>query len=307
MGKRICALLGLAALSFAGKPGGGGGPPPDPAIAYVENGDLRVMNADGSNKTTIVAGAGILAQPSWSPDGTRIAFQQNGLYVVDRDGTDLTLLLSGTAAYPAWSPAAAPDGKQKIAFNRPGASSNEIWLVNTDGTGLQNLTATPDRTEIYATWSPDADRIAVSYQDLETQPDGTRAITARGLLVYHLVAGTSDPIEIASTDVVLTGGPGAVLPGLTDWERTGDRIAYASGGNLFVLDLASPSTPQQLTSTSDLTEASPSWSPDDSRIVFERYGSGSAAKQSGIYVMNADGSGVTSLGAKYGTTPDRRR
>jgi hypothetical protein len=54
-----------------GPPGGGddgggtGGGPADPAIAFVGNGSLAVMNEDGSNVTNLGLGAD---HPDWSPD-----------------------------------------------------------------------------------------------------------------------------------------------------------------------------------------------------------------------------------------------
>src|SRR6185437_2574067 len=58
-------------------------PPPsaNPAIAYRYRSDLKVMNADGSNQTTIVSGGG---PGVWSPDGKRLLFQHpGGLSLVD--------------------------------------------------------------------------------------------------------------------------------------------------------------------------------------------------------------------------------
>ena len=90
-------------------------------------------------------------QPSWSPDGTKIAFaaypgypdwsRKEQIYVMNADGSGKVALTNETLAhcrYPSWS----PDGG-KIVFQKdyPGFSAeNEIWIMNADGTGAEALT-----------------------------------------------------------------------------------------------------------------------------------------------------------------------
>ncbi len=121
--------------------------------------DLYLMNADGTGATRLASGAGILAHPTWSPDGSRIAFTgfdgtAFGIFVMNRDGTDLTEVFSEpgwVAEYPAWS----PDGT-KIAFTKwadqpevagcdPASTcTSQIYLMNPDGTGVRRLTDVPE-------------------------------------------------------------------------------------------------------------------------------------------------------------------
>ena len=113
-----------------GKPGGGDPPPPaDPAIVYSaaggNKGGLKVMNADGSNKTKVYSN--YVYYPSWSPDGEKIVFtnptSSNALYAINLDGSGLFEVVgynSGSGIdivrYPEWSPAPVPNRGDRIAF-----------------------------------------------------------------------------------------------------------------------------------------------------------------------------------------------
>jgi len=332
----FCAvLIGLGSPLLAGNGngkgnggggggGGGGGDPPaeaDPAIVYLNSQrELVVMDADGGNKTVVVeAIAG--SEASWSADGTELVFQDDGLTLqtVGVDGTGLTEIYAAPDSHgphePTWSPTTAPDGEEKIAFQRlvedPDGNSSDIWLINPDGTGLQNLTQTTNRVENSATWSSDGTKIAVFFQDLDTDGNGNRIITGRGLMVLHLGEGTTDPIEIVTEEVITSGNATSPLFRDLDWARTADKVLFSRPvdgdlPDLFVIDLDS-AVVTQLTFTADLGEFRAAWSPDDSEIVYERVGSKKQAKLNGLHVMNADGSAVSSLDAKDGRIPDWRR
>jgi Tol biopolymer transport system component len=46
------------------------------------------------------------SEPGWSPDGRRIVFSGDGIYVMDADGAN-RVKISGSGRAPAWAPAAA--------------------------------------------------------------------------------------------------------------------------------------------------------------------------------------------------------
>ena len=141
-------MLGMIAsgnLVYSQGKGGGKKPPPEPidaAFAYVcgnRSGDLMVATEDGSQTFTVVSGRNA-TQPTFSPDGTRLAFvgwnggKKTGhmaLMTVNTDGTDLQELYAfndGSYHYRIgldWS----PDGT-KLAFSAQLGQDSEFWFVD---------------------------------------------------------------------------------------------------------------------------------------------------------------------------------
>jgi Tol biopolymer transport system component len=85
----------------------------------------------GSRNRPVTLAVGIL--PSWSPDGTQIAFLRGGIYKMASDGSREKYLTKGFD--PTWS----PDGA-KIAFNRQVEETDEIFTMNANGSNQMNLT-----------------------------------------------------------------------------------------------------------------------------------------------------------------------
>lgn len=118
------------------------------------------MNLDGSDDKRVLFGedTAFVGEFSIHPEGKRIVYRRNGdiefggsgeVVVLDMDGTNRKVL-HPSAESPVWS----PDGR-KIAFTSGTSQTRgaDIYVINADGTGLKNITNTPDVDETFPSWS----------------------------------------------------------------------------------------------------------------------------------------------------------
>jgi Tol biopolymer transport system component len=123
--------------------------------------EIYTINPDGTSNSPLTYGAPGYAQPSWSPDGTSIAFTANpyartsSIIVASASGTGAHQV--SPAAWTSYSPTWTPGGK--IVFLRQTGYSTlntdaptSAYIVNPDGTGLRLLYRGLNASQI--TWGP---------------------------------------------------------------------------------------------------------------------------------------------------------
>ncbi len=179
-----------------------------------------------------------------------------GIYVMDDDGSNLTLLIEDERFKPypyCWS----PDGKQ-ILFER---GSSPLYLMNADGTNIQRLIENDKDTRI----------LSASFS-----PDGKSIVFGRDFIVNNKERNTITVMDIATKEMEVIAEVDATN---CDWSPDGRQIVFdkpsaiGGGGNtIWIMDADGhnprpllPPLPQQQFFTNRLK---PRWSPDGQQIAF---------------------------------------
>lgn len=131
---------------------------------------IFVADRDGGNARRLTFLPARNTEPTWSPDGTQIAFtsvvdigSSAEIWVINVDGSNPVSLTTdqpaATKSSPAWSPVAI-DGSHRIAYALASNGTSDIWTMRTDGTDKRPVTAEPGYFDAEPAWSPDASTLA---------------------------------------------------------------------------------------------------------------------------------------------------
>jgi TolB protein len=137
-------------------------------IAYVVKSsatryELHIADADGQNAQAALISREPIISPSWSPDGSRLAYvsfenKKPIIYVHSLVSGQRIVIANfkGSNSAPTWS----PDGR-KLAVTLSKEGGSQIFLINADGSGAQRLGSsssintepffTPDGQTLYFT------------------------------------------------------------------------------------------------------------------------------------------------------------
>lgn len=243
--------------------------------------DIYIMNADGSGVRNLTnsptpfnaLNATFNNFPALSPDGRRVAFDsyhdnEDHLVIWDTTGvSEQEIPVEFFYGPVAWAPEGTRLALVAASADRSGM---EIWVVNSDGTGLRQLTHLGG-LNTGPVWSPDGQRLALAHADTVTYIPQLYLVDADG-------SNTREFTDVpAGVDRI-------------SWSPDGSRLAFeawVAGGEseIFVMPTAPGATAQRITFNSGL-DRWPDWSPDGTALTFFSDRAGGAFE---IYTMDANG------------------
>jgi len=250
-------------------------------IAFVStrdgDGEIFRMNTDGSDLRQLTDNTIWDGFPTWSPDGSRIAYYTSinkknwVIMVMDSDGGNPRQLTDNGICdgAPYWS----PDGK-RISYSSDAdctAKHREIYVMDADGGSPRNLTRN-DADDMSSSWSQDSQQIVFS-----SNRDGDYEIyimTDDGSIVTQLTDNEVDDLMPA-------------------WSPDGARIAFVTDrdGNDEIYDMGIDGEDVKRLTDDSPNDWFPFWSHDGTQLLFNSWRDGNLE----IYVMDADGGNVHRL------------
>ncbi|MYN30492.1 Tol-Pal system beta propeller repeat protein TolB [Duganella levis] len=239
-------------------------------IAYVKQEgrtyQLMVADADGENEQLALRSNEPIISPSWSPDGTKVAyvsFEQKKpvVYVQNLITRARTVVANekGSNSAPAWAPSG---NKLAVALSKDGHT--QIYTVNADGSNLRRASNSPG-IDTEPQWSADGNSIYFTSD------------RSGGPQIYRMNPDGGDAKRITF------GGAYNISPRIS---ADGKTLAYISRRDnnfqLYVLDLASS---QELRLSDTTNDESPSFAPNGKYIMYATQ----AGSRKSLAVVSVDG------------------
>jgi Tol biopolymer transport system component len=254
----------IAYLGYEGYPAGHG-----------TNVGIFIINVNGGGKEKISESFNGIGNLVWSPDGKRIAFEeQRQISIVNVDGTGYRSLTSDERPVSNFGPVWMSDNR--IAFEKVRYDENErrfpessFYEIEVDTGNVSKLFDFDYNISGTHVWSPDRTKIVFKQGTLPNEDFSPT-------LLYIMDSQGHNPKRLTSAE--------SGLPVLPVWAPDSNRIVFSRGQEFVQLEVDSGRI-------SNLAESEPhdsvvDWSDDGSKIVFVR------AEEDGysICVMHSDGS-----------------
>jgi Tol biopolymer transport system component len=330
------ALVAVAMLAF-GLAGARAADAPSGKLVFSRDDGIYVLNTDSSSPTRVwTAAAGRQgANPRWSPDGSRIAFE-------GPDGNIWVMAADGSNAHAVTSQAVAPSGCGGDACTQPGTTADSvrwspdgsaisyrlvrdlargsIWTLPLAG-GSPQLVAQTDGLCIFNEgWSPDGRPLFSRCAQDGSPSNATYASATAGssvssaFLAGSQLAFSGDGSRLAFSNQSLTNGAmtvtlfvgaadGSSVQNVADggqnpaWSKSGLLAYHVGGPNGWTIHVYDPSTSSDTTIANGMLGG---WTADGGWIYYTTVDNGQQ-----IWRVRMDGTGATLITS--GSAPDWTR
>jgi TolB protein len=229
-------------------------------IAYVSNGELKIIDSDGAETRSITTGKGALS-PAWSPGGESVVFTvlgNTGTQVEELDvRTGRTRRISQIRAGLNITPVYQPGGNAILYAQGTGNGTDLVLAALVDTSTPRRITIGKGSDNTSPSYSPDGNKIA--FISGKSGAPQVYIMDADGSNVQLLTPYTPGVRSYRASP---------------DWSPDGRAVAYEQqNGNfqIWTIDLRDRA-PKQLTSEGENED--PSWAPDGRHLVFTSSRSG---------------------------------
>lgn len=236
--------------------------------------DLLVVDADGFGLRRLSGNTGQIYSPTWSPDGSKLAYAFNAgatWQLIERD-METSRTRTVTSMKNLTTPTYSPDGSRIAFAGWVEGNGFEIYDYDINRNCCRRLIASSQREDQAPSYSADGSRIAFM-SDRLGQP--------------HIYIADTNGGRATLLSPFVSGMRGYYFS--PDWAPNSSKIVFSGHWNsrgvyqIMVADATRPGGAiDQLTSSGDNED--PSWAPDGRHIVFS---SGVGDQQLSLYVIDA--------------------
>lgn len=270
--------LVLAVLStlLPGAPARAGAPG---RIVFNHGSELYSVTSEGTGVTQLTTGTVSGYAPSFSKDGEKIAFwgvgeigdPAYGIWMMNADGSGAEQISKETSSVATDDnePTLSPDRSQ-IAFVRPVSGGWDLFVMNSDGTGVTNLTGSFDG----------------AVEDPEWASTGTKIVFSDGsnLNIADTSTGT---VSVLRDDAISSQAASA-----PDWSPDGSAVAFVHGpGTIMSISPTGSNETVLLDAFGRIHDLA--YSPDGTEIAFT--GVNTTTDETGLFVLTVSSGQVRYL------------